>query len=114
MRRDFVTSSNEEMRRKDAQKLKEAMEFEFQTLTDMNTWKLEQLPEGRKVVKTKWVFDNKRDSSGNISRYKNLLVAKGLSQIYGTDYHGVFSPVSRYATVKLMFSIAALFNWKRV
>lgn len=65
---------------------------EFDSLTDMEACELGKPPPDREVIKTKRVFDFKSDGSGNISRYRARLVAKGFSQTQGIDFQ-VFSPV---------------------
>ena len=71
------------------------------------TWKLVPLPKGKKLVKSKWVFMNKTDAHGNISRKRARLVAKGFTQRYRIDFEEVFSPVAKYSTVRFMLAIAA-------
>src|SRR5258705_140697 len=48
---------------------------------NLETWKPEDLPEGRETVGCKWVFGIKHDHEGKISRYKARLVAQGYSLI---------------------------------
>lgn len=100
--------------RTDGDKWIEALKFEFKSLNDLGTWELVELPPRRKVIKTKWVFDIKFNGKGDIERYKTRLVAKGFSQIQGVDFHEVFSQVSRYTKIRLMFSLADIFKWKRI
>jgi len=50
------------------------------------TWTLEELAEGRKALKVKWVFKRKLAEDGSVLRYKARLVAKGCFQKYGHDY----------------------------
>jgi len=54
-----------------------------------------ELPERCKRVGCKWVFKTKRDSHGNIERYKARLVAKDFTQKDGIDYKETFLPVSK-------------------
>jgi len=63
-------------------------------------------PRDRKVIKNRWVFDDKSDG-----RKKARLVAKGSSQVKGLDFDQVFSPVVRFETVCLMLVLATLENW---
>ena len=51
-----------------------------------DVWKLVELPKGKKVVGTKWVFKNKLDEAGKVVKNKARLVAKGYSQQEGIDY----------------------------
>lgn len=64
-------------------------------------------------MKTRWVFDIKRDGKENVSRYKERLVAKGFSEIPGIDFEEVFSPVPKYATIRLILSLSVLLGKKR-
>ena len=43
-------------------------------------WNLVKLPEGRRIVGSKWVFKIKKDANGAVERYKARLVAQGRSQ----------------------------------
>ncbi|GKD95005.1 copia protein, partial [Tanacetum coccineum] len=57
------------------------------------------LPEGKRVIGTKWVFRNKRDERGTIIKNKARLVAQGYRQEEGVDYDEVFAPVARIEAV---------------
>lgn len=87
----------------DAEDWINSMHVETGLLERLKTWNLVEVPAGRKVIRSKWVFDLKRDAKGNFTRHKKTLVAKGFSQIPGPDVIDVFSPVCKYATVRLMF-----------
>lgn len=78
----------------------------MRSLTENNTWNLVELPEGRKAIKTKWIFKTKRDEKGNILRYKARYVAKGCAQKFGQDYVETFAPVVRYSTIRLLMALA--------
>lgn len=110
---DVPLTFDDAMNREDAGKWRAALQSEFDALTKMGTWELVRLPPDRKLIKTKWVFDLKRGARGETLRYKARLVAKGFSQIAGIDFHEVFAPVSKYATVRLIFSVAVVFRWQR-
>ncbi|KAL8101103.1 hypothetical protein AgCh_033113 [Apium graveolens] len=51
----------------------------MQSMKDNDVWDLVELPKGLKPISCKWVFKTKKDSSGNIERYKDHLVAKGFA-----------------------------------
>ncbi len=55
-------------------------------MIEMNTWKLIELPKGRKPVSCKWVLRVKHKSDGTVEKFKGRLVARGFSQQPGIDY----------------------------
>jgi hypothetical protein len=55
------------------------MKKELKSMDNNNVWDLVELPKGSKRVGCKWVFKTKRDSKGNIERYKARFVAKGFA-----------------------------------
>ncbi|XP_055824514.1 uncharacterized protein LOC129893047 [Solanum dulcamara] len=54
----------------------EAMNVEIQALQDNQTWKVVDLPKGKKPIGCKWIFKVKYKSTGDIERNKARLVAK--------------------------------------
>ncbi|KAL6348596.1 hypothetical protein AAG906_016116 [Vitis piasezkii] len=53
-----------------------AMKDEMSSMKCNDVWDLVELPNGAKVIGCKWVFKTKKDSLGNIERYKARLVVK--------------------------------------
>jgi hypothetical protein len=49
----------------------------------------------KNVVGTKWVFRNKQDEHGVITRNNARLVAKDYSQVEGLNFDETFAPVAR-------------------
>lgn len=98
------------LQRPDAEKWRAAMVAEYNMLIKNQTWELVDIPRNRHPIKSKWVFNIKRDKNGAPVRYKARLVAKGCSQRYGVDYKEIFSPVVRYSSIRLILALAAEFN----
>nr|GEY63732.1 copia protein [Tanacetum cinerariifolium] len=59
------------------------------------------------VIKTKWIFKNKKDESNLVIRNKARLVAVGYSQQEGIGYDEMFSPVARIETIRLFLAYPA-------
>lgn len=51
----------------ESERWKKAMDEEIQSLEDNHTFTLTTLPEGRKIVGSKWVYAIKKDSNGGAS-----------------------------------------------
>ena len=58
----------------------DAMKDEMNSMTFNGVWNLVELLDNAKAIGCKWVFKTKRDSLGNIKRYKARLVVKGFTQ----------------------------------
>ena len=65
------------------------------------------LPNGMKVIGTKWVFKNKRDERGIVIRNKARLVAQGYKEEEGINYEEVFEPLARTEAIRLFLAYAS-------
>ena len=54
---------------------RQAIEKEIHNLKIHHTWEYEELPEGRKTIRCKWVFRVKYNFNGSVERFKVCLVA---------------------------------------
>ncbi|RVX23717.1 Retrovirus-related Pol polyprotein from transposon RE1 [Vitis vinifera] len=62
---------------------RKAVNEEIQALQKNDTWKITKLPQGKRPVGCKWVFNVKYRADGRIDRYKARLVAKALHKPMG-------------------------------
>jgi len=79
-------------------------------MQDNDVWDLVELPENVKPIGCKWIFKTKRDSKGNVERYKTRLVAKGFTQKEGIDYKETFSPVSSKDSFRTIMTVIAHYD----
>jgi hypothetical protein len=67
---------------------------------------------GEICVSSKWIFKIKHVADGIIEKFKARFVARGFSQREGVDYKETFSPVVRYASIRVVISIASSHGWR--
>jgi len=77
-----------------------------------DVWSLVLKTTQMNVIGTKWVFRNKSDDSGIITRNKARLVAKGYNQAGGIDYDETFAPVARLEAIRLLLAFACMSGFK--
>nr|GEZ77233.1 hypothetical protein [Tanacetum cinerariifolium] len=71
-----------------------AMQEELYQFARLKVWRLVLRPEGKTLIKTKWIFKNKKDESSLVIQNKARLVAVGYSQQEGIDYDETFEPTA--------------------
>nr|GEY84937.1 hypothetical protein [Tanacetum cinerariifolium] len=70
------------------------MQDELDQFTRLKVWRLVPKPDSKTVLKTKWIFKNKKDESSLVIQNKARLVAVGYSQQEGIDYDETFAPTA--------------------
>ncbi|GJY68825.1 retrovirus-related pol polyprotein from transposon TNT 1-94 [Tanacetum coccineum] len=84
-----------------------AMQDELDQFARLKVWRLVPRPEGKTIIKTKWIFKNKKDESSLVIQNKARLVAVGYYQQEGIDYDEMFAPVARIEAIRLFLAYAA-------
>jgi hypothetical protein len=82
-----------------------AMQEELNNFTRNEVWHLVPRP-NQNVVGTKWVFCNKQDEHGVVTRNKDRLVSKGYSQGEGLDFGETYAPVARLESIRILLAYA--------
>ena len=83
-----------------------AMQEELNQFQRNDVWDLVPKPQHKNIIGTKWVFRNKLNEQGEVTRNKARLVAQGYSQQEGIDYTETFAPVARLEAIRLLLSYA--------
>ncbi|GJZ10024.1 putative ribonuclease H-like domain-containing protein [Tanacetum coccineum] len=72
---------------------------------------LMDLPKGKRAIGTKWIFRNKKDERGIVTRNKVRLVAQGYTHEEGINYDEVFTPVARIEAIRLFLDYASFMDF---
>jgi hypothetical protein len=88
------------------------MDEELDQIEKNDTWELVPRPKNKNVISTKWVFMNKLNEYGQVTRNKYRLVCKGYAQIEGIDFEETFSPVARMEAIHFLLAYACSKNIK--
>jgi hypothetical protein len=107
-------SSNEPYRVEDALRDLDwvlAMQEELNNFIRNEVWHLVPCP-NQNVVGTKWVFCNKQDEHGVVTRNKARLVVKGYSQVEGLDFYETYAPVARLESICILLAYATYHGFK--
>ncbi len=105
-------SYKEAMDREDAALWKPAFLKELGSMEENKVWREVILPKEAKVLSTKWVLKEKKDSEGAITSRKARLVGRGYTQQPGIHYEETFSPVGRITSLRACLILAAEFDWE--
>jgi hypothetical protein len=88
-----------------------AMEEELNNFKRNEVWELVPRPK-KNVINTKWVFRNKQDEFGVVTKNKARLVGKGYTQIEGLDFGETYAPVARLESIRILLAYATHHDFK--
>jgi hypothetical protein len=74
-------------------------------------WELVPRPK-KNVIGTKWVFRNKQDEFGVVTKNKARLVGKGYTQVEGLDFGETYAPVARLESIRILLAYATHHDFK--
>jgi len=89
-----------------------AMQEELNQFERNEVWELIPRDDSHQVIGTKWVFRNKLDKDGNITKNKARLVEKGYRQEEGIDYDETYAPVVKLEAIRLLLAYVSLMKFK--
>jgi len=85
----------------------EAMKEELNQFEKNQVWTLVPDPQTQSIIGTRWVFRNKLDEEGKVTRNKARLVAQGYNQQEGIDYDETYAPVARLEAIRILLAYAS-------
>ncbi|GKE46482.1 retrovirus-related pol polyprotein from transposon TNT 1-94 [Tanacetum coccineum] len=89
-----------------------AMQEELNQIVTNDVWSLVPLPVNQTVLGTKWVFKNKLDENGVVSRNKARLVAEGYNQQEGIYFDETYALVARLESIRILLAYACSHDFK--
>lgn len=85
---------------------REAMEREYKSLVDNNTWELVPLLSNRTVVNCKWCYWVETNARRTVLQHKARYMARGFTQRPGIDFIETTSPVVALTSLKALLAVA--------
>ncbi|GKD68329.1 retrovirus-related pol polyprotein from transposon TNT 1-94, partial [Tanacetum coccineum] len=89
----------------------DAIQEDLNQLYRNKVWTLVLLPYGKIAIGSKWVFRNKKDEHGIVTKNKARLVAQGYSQEEGIDYDETFAPVARMEAIRIFLAFSTYISF---
>jgi hypothetical protein len=87
------------------------MEEELNNFKRNEVWELVPRPK-QNVIGTKWVFRNKQDEFGVVTKNKARLVGKGYTQVEGLNFGETYAPVERLESIRILLAYATHHDFK--
>ncbi|GJT38452.1 retrovirus-related pol polyprotein from transposon TNT 1-94 [Tanacetum coccineum] len=89
-----------------------AMQEELNHYKTNDVWSLVPPPNNQTIIGTKWVFKNKLDENGVVSRNKARLVAQGYNQQEGIDFDETYALVAKLESIRILLAYACAHDFK--
>lgn len=64
------------------------------------------------VIDTKWIFKNKTNNQGAITKNNARLVAQGYTLVEGVDFDGTFASIARLESICILIVVAYILGFK--
>jgi hypothetical protein len=88
------------------------MDEELDQIEKNDTWKMVPRPKNNNVIDTKWVFRNKLNEYGQVTRNTTILICKGYAQVEEINFEEIFSTVARMEEICMLLAYACSKNIK--
>lgn len=100
------------LRSADGDKWVQAINDEFDVIAENRTWVNKNagntVPSGAEVLPSGIILRIKRDSHGDVAKYKARLVVRGNLQSNETDYAALYAPVACIELVRLLLAVSVV------
>lgn len=88
-----------------------AMDMEMAVLLEREVFKWVEAPPDTHIIDCKWVFTNKYDALGTITKHKVWLVIRGFNQIPGLEFEETYASVMCMESFRIAVAIAASLDY---
>lgn len=88
----------------------DALIAEIRSIEGRDVWVLTDVIDGKKLLKSKWIFTTKHDARGREVRKKARLVVIGCLAVEGEDYTLTYAPVTKMPSLRVFLSIVCQFD----
>jgi hypothetical protein len=83
---------------------------EYESILKNDVWEVVPRPLGKSLLVSKWIYKIKHAINDSVEKFNARFVARGFSQKEGIDYDEIFALVSRYTSIKIIISLASIFD----
>nr|GFA08149.1 retrovirus-related Pol polyprotein from transposon TNT 1-94 [Tanacetum cinerariifolium] len=108
---NVIGNLNQRTLRSQAQN-KIAMQEELNQFVANDVWELVPQHKNMTVIGTKWVFRNKLDENGIVSRNKARFVTQGYNQQESIDYDETYASVARLESIRILLAYDCALDFK--
>jgi hypothetical protein len=115
MKNPDVLTHAQMKRQLEAKKIVEAQRPEIDGLMDIDTFEFIpkiNLPPRTRYLDLIWTYRRKRRPGGSLKKYKVRLCVNSSRQIQGIDYTESFAAVVQWSTIRMVNTLAAMYNLK--
>ena len=88
-----------------------AMDSEINSINRNQTWEIIDRKPHIRPISAKWIYKVKKGITSQPDKFKARVVALRFQQMEGIDYNENFSPVVRWSTIRIIFALAAKYDW---
>ena len=82
----------------------DAINSELLAMDQLGVWDIVNIPNDEELLNTVWIFHQKYNGNGNLSKFKARLCAAGNFQVEGIDYTETYAPTGRPTALRALLS----------